>query len=303
MPFEFCKMHGLGNDYVYIDLFAQSVDADWAALARTVSDRHFGIGSDGVILVCPGTEAGVRMRIFNADGSEAEMCGNGLRCTVKYGYERKLLAGELGEPPARFAAVIGIDSPVAGTWRSARIETGAGVLTVVFHVTDADVVDLVAVDMGRPILQADMIPTTLTGPSVINHPIDLATGTVSVTCVSMGNPHAVIFTDPLDEIDLTRVGPMIENHDLFPNRTNVHFAHASSRDHARAVTWERGSGRTLACGTGACAICVAGVLENRLARNTTVQLPGGTVRICWDRSDSHVYMIGPAAEVFTGHWP
>lgn len=303
MGFNFCKMHGLGNDYVYLDLFAQPLHADWPALARTVSDRHFGIGGDGVILIGPGTDAKVRMRIFNADGSEAEMCGNGLRCAAKYAYEHGLLQGQLTDPPQRFDVVIRNATDSSDTWHSAPIQTGAGVLTVVVHTADADRVDRVCVDMGRPILDAAEIPTTLAGPNVVAGPLRLSMGTLNVTCVSMGNPHAVIFTDDLNQIDLDRLGPAVERHDAFPQRTNVHFAQPRDPNRVKVVTWERGSGRTLACGTGACAVVVAGALEDRLDRSATVELPGGELKITWNPHDDHVYMLGPASEAFTGTWP
>ena len=303
MGLTFLKMHGLGNDYVYVDLFAQALDLDWPALARAMSDRHFGVGSDGLILIGPGTAANVSMRIFNADGSEAEMCGNGLRCTAKYAYEHGLLAESLTCPPVRFESVIGLATESAGRWHGADIQTGAGVLTVAVHATDADLVDRVCVDMGKPILDGRAIPTTLTGPNVIAHPLCLSAGTVNVTCVSMGNPHAVIFTDDLEQIDLARLGPAIERHEMFPERTNVHVAQRQGADRVAVLTWERGSGRTLACGTGACAVVVAGALENRLGRCVTVELPGGELTITYSSQDDHVYMLGPATEVFTGTWP
>lgn len=304
MTFEFSKLHGLGNDYVYLDLFRQELDADWSALAPIVSDRHFGIGGDGIILICPGDTARVRMRIFNADGSEAQMCGNGLRCTAKYAYEHGLLADDLIDLPPGLEQVVRGFSERPDQWRATKIETGAGVLTVAMHVSAERRVDRVCVDMGAPILEPTKIPVKLDGERVIRHPLDTPAGQMQVTCVSMGNPHAVIFFDDdcLDRVDIDRIGPMIEHHSLFPERTNVHFVHASSSTQVRVIPWERGSGRTLACGTGACAVCVAGVLEGRLDRTIAAELPGGRLDIFWNDRDDRVYMLGPATEVCRGRW-
>jgi len=302
MAFQFTKMHGLGNDYVYIDLFNQQFEADWPALARKVSDRHFGIGADGLILICPSNVAPVGMRIFNADGSEAEMCGNGLRCTVKYAYEHGLLDDARRDLPSELAAAMRHLPCPTDKWQSVRVETAAGVLTVAAHTTQENTVDLVCVDMGRPILKPTKIPVDLPGKSVVGHPLVVGPEHLRMTCLSMGNPHAVIFTDRIDTAELDRLGPIIEHHQLFPNRTNVHFAQTSGTDRVSIITWERGSGRTLACGTGACAVCVAGVLERRLDRAVTAELPGGQLKILWNSDDDHVYMLGEAAEVFTGTW-
>ncbi len=302
MTIDFYKMHGLGNDYVYVDLFAQKIEADWPELARQVSPRQFGVGSDGLILICPGQRSAVRMRIFNADGSEAQMCGNGLRCAARYAYEHGLLDRVLGELPEGLAAAAAGWALAGGQWRSAPIETRAGILTVALHVVEGNRVDQVGVDMGRPILEAARIPTTFSAEMVVAHPFDLPDGQVRMTCVSMGNPHAVIFTDRLDDVDLERIGPYIENHERFPERINVHFAKALGRDRVKVLTWERGSGRTMACGTGACAVAVAGGLEGRLDGAVVAELPGGELRLLWNRRDDHVYMLGPATIVFEGTW-
>ncbi len=303
MGFPFVKMHGLGNDYVYVDLITNPFDADWAALAQEVSPRNFGVGSDGLILIAGGEKTSVMMRIFNADGSEAQMCGNGLRCTAKYAYEHGLLDADLTDLPEQLAAVTATSSVVGGKWQAAPIETLAGVLTVAVHATDDNIADVICVDMGAPILEGKKIPTTLHGDMIVNEPLDLPSGRMSMTCVSMGNPHAVVYVDDLSAVDLEAIGPSIENHETFPERTNVHFAHAADEDTVEMITWERGSGRTLACGTGACAVVVAGILEGRLNRTVATHLPGGKLDICWSQSDDHVYMMGPATEVFSGIWP
>jgi diaminopimelate epimerase len=302
MVFNFCKMQGLGNDYVYIDLFSQQLDADWPELAKVVSDRHFGIGGDGLILICPGTAARVRMRMFNADGSEAQMCGNGIRCTAKYAYEHGLLADEPANVAVQLPLAVRGFSASPDAWRVATIETGAGVLTVWLEVTQGHRVERVCVDMGEPILEPAKIPVKMPGKTIVAQTLRVGAEQRKMTCVSMGNPHAVIFTDEVETVDLDRLGPLIERHELFPERTNVHFATTASSDRVKMVTWERGSGRTLACGTGACAVVVAGVLEKRLDRSATVALPGGELKINWNGDDGHVYMLGPAVTVFNGVW-
>jgi len=285
-------MHGIGNDYVYIDCLEQTV-ANPAELARLVSDRHFGIGSDGLILICPSDKADVRMRIFNADGSEAEMCGNGIRCAAKYVYERKL-AKSAG--PLTLANQAVFDA-------SLRIETGRGVLTVGLAADQQDKVEKVCVNMGEPILEPDKIPVGLSSERVIEEPIEVLGQSLKMTCVSMGNPHAVFFCSDVDSVELEKLGPEIENHRLFPNRTNVHFVQVVGPAEMRIRTWERGSGMTLACGTGACACCVAGVLTGRCERTCTAHLPGGELELNWSEQDNRVYMTGQAVEVFEGTSP
>jgi len=287
---RFTKMHGTGNDYVFVDCFSQRV-TNPAKVARAISDRHFGIGSDGLILICPSRKADVRMRIFNADGSEAEMCGNGIRCVAKYVYEHKL-----AKPSG--AVVMGTDKYA----RSLSVETGRGVLTLGLAVGRDKKVHGACVNMGQPILKAKEIPVRLTGKTVIEQPIRVLGQRLVMTCVSMGNPHAVFFCNDVEEIELERLGPAIENHRLFPNRTNVHFVEVDSTSRIKMRTWERGSGITLACGTGACASCVAGVLTEQCDRSCAVKLPGGQLQISWSKADSCVYMTGPAMEVFTGEW-
>jgi diaminopimelate epimerase len=289
---RFTKMHGIGNDYVYVDCFNQAVPADPAALSRAISDRHFGVGGDGLILLCPSDSADVRMRMFNADGSEAEMCGNGVRCVAKFAFDHGLSR----------------NNPM-------KVETGRGVLTLHLELK-AGKVEQVTVDMGEPILEAERIPTTLPGPRVVNQPFppEKSFGESPewfgecgldprITCVSMGNPHAVFYCADVAGVPLERMGPRLENFNCFPRRINVHFVQVRSPGEVVMRTWERGSGITLACGTGACAVCVAGVLTGRTQRKLLAHLPGGDLRLHWAEADNHVYMTGPATEVFSGEWP
>ncbi len=279
---RFTKMHGLGNDYVYINCFDQMVK-DPVSLAKIISDRHRGIGSDGLILICPSDTADVRMRMFNADGSESQMCGNGIRCVAKYAYEHSLGG--------------------SGSSAKMRIQTGRGILTVGLEVDKNNRVEKVCVNMGEPILSPARIPVLLDGESIVEDAIDVLNQRMLMTCVSMGNPHAVFFTDDLSSIELEKVGPALENHELFPQRVNAHFVKVDSPSEFTMITWERGSGATLACGTGACACCVAAVLTNRCKRNVKAHLPGGVLELNWLSDDNCVYMTGPATEVFTGVWP
>ncbi|MFA5423205.1 MAG: diaminopimelate epimerase [Phycisphaerae bacterium] len=288
---RFTKMQGIGNDYVYVNCFEEKID-DPAAVARKVSDRHFGIGSDGLILVCPSKKANVRMRMFNADGSEAEMCGNGIRCLAKYAYEHKL-----AEAGPQFTVPGGKTYPA-----SIKVETGSGILTLGLALNAKGKVESVCVNMGQPRLKPKEIPVNIKGDSVINYPLEVLNQRLDITCVSMGNPHTVIFCHDITAVNLERIGPVIENHELFPLRTNVHFALANSRTELTMRTWERGSGITLACGTGACAVCVAGVLTGQSDRDCTIHLPGGDLDLNWSDSDSCVYMTGPAEEVFNGNY-
>jgi diaminopimelate epimerase len=288
---RFTKMHGIGNDYVYINCFAEQVE-DPAALAPVISDRHRGVGSDGLILIAPSQTADVRMRIFNADGSEAEMCGNGIRCVAKYTYEHKLAraGGEFSVPGQRsFPA-------------SLNIETGNGILTVGLLIDDNDKVLKVCVNMGQPILSPRDIPVNLPGEKVIAQPIGVFGQELLMTCVSMGNPHAVFFCDDVSSIELKEIGPVIEKHSLFPNRINVHFVQIDGLAEFTMRTWERGSGITMACGTGACAVCVAASLNGLQERICTGHLPGGDLDLNWCQEDNCIYMTGPAEEVFEGIW-
>jgi diaminopimelate epimerase len=289
---NFTKMHGLGNDYVYIDCHREDM-ADPASLAQVISDRHMGIGSDGLILIMPSQRADARMRIFNADGSEAEMCGNGLRCVAKYVYEHGL---------AQSSGTFTIPGQTPKYEASLKIETGNGILTVGLALEHGQVVN-VCVNMGPPITIPDRIPVLLEAGDLVNYPLQLTRTELAMTCVSMGNPHAVFFVDDLARIDLERLGPEIETHALFPQRTNAHFVEVRSPQELKVKTWERGSGITLACGTGACACCVAAVLTQRADRSCMAQLPGGALSLLWNETDNNVYMTGPAVEVFSGVWP
>jgi len=274
---KFTKMHGLGNDYVFVDNADASVD-DPSSLARAVSDRHTGIGSDGLILIQPSEAADVRMEMYNADGSRAEMCGNGLRCVAKYTVEHGLARGS-----------------------TIRVETDSGPRLCECRVLDGRVRS-VRVDMGPPSLEASSLPSTLAPGRVVDQPLQIDGHEYIITCVSMGNPHAVVFVEELGSIDLEVVGPKFENAPEFPERINAHFVRVDSPDHVTMRTWERGSGITQACGTGACAVCVAGAVTGRTQRSVTATLPGGDLEIEW-AEDDHVYMTGPADEVFTGDWP
>src|SRR6516225_7035504 len=267
---RFTKMQGCGNDYIYVDCFREKPPKDAPALSRAISDRHFGVGGDGLILICPSEKADARMRMFNADGSEAEMCGNGLRCVAKYVHDHGIVRGT-----------------------RLHIETGRGVLAVDLEI-EAGKARRVRVDMGEPILQASDIPTTLPGNPPVNVPLAIDGVTLNFTCVSMGNPHAVTFVDEITDQHVHGIGPKVEKHPAFPRRTNVEFIKANRAGDATMRVWERGSGETLACGTGACASAVAGVLTGKLARRVVIHLLGGDLELHWSEADKHVYMTGPA---------
>ncbi len=279
MATTFTKMHGLGNDYVYVNTFDQPAPADPAALAIAVSDRHFGVGSDGLILIGPSGRADARMRMFNADGSESEMCGNGVRCVAKYIHDHGIAARP-----------------------RVTIETGRGVLTLDLEVV-AGRAERVRVDMGPPILRAAEIPTTLPGDPPVNVPVTVDGVELALTAVSMGNPHVVAYVDDVQSFPVERLGAVLERHPAFPRRVNVHFVEVLGPEEARMRTWERGSGITLACGTGACAVAVAGVLTGRTGRRLLAHLPGGPLLLEWPDDAGPVFMTGPATEVFTGVWP
>jgi diaminopimelate epimerase len=276
---QFTKMQGCGNDYLYVDCFRQSLPHDLAGLSRAISDRHFGVGSDGLILICPSDKADARMRMYNADGSESEMCGNGVRCVAKYVYDRGLVRR----------------SPLT-------VETGRGVLTLELEVS-GDAVRQVRVDMDEPILQAERIPTTLAGDPPLDVALEVGGQTLRVNCVSMGNPHCITFVDTITDDQVLRLGPRVESHAAFPRRINVGFVRVNRPDDVTLRVWERGSGETLACGTAACAVVVAGHLTGRTQRRITAHLPGGDLQLYWSETDNHVYMTGPAVEVFSGEWP
>lgn len=274
---RFTKMHGLGNDYVYVNGFDEQVD-DPAAVARSVSDRHFGIGADGLILILPSDKADCRMRMFNADGSEAQMCGNGIRCVAKYVYDHDI---------ARRPAL--------------NVETLAGVLDLDLFVA-GDAVDKVRVRMGEPRLQRAQIPMQGAPGQVINEPLLVNGATFAVTAVSMGNPHCVVFVEDVENFDVARWGPHFEHHDVFPEGVNTEFIQVHDRESFSMRVWERGSGETLACGTGASAAAVACHLTGRTDRRVTAHLLGGPLELEWQASDNQVLMTGPAVEVFSGEW-
>jgi len=276
---KFTKMHGTGNDYVYVETFHQTPPPDPNQLAIAVSDRHFGIGSDGLILIEPSDRADARMRMFNNDGSEAEMCGNGVRCVAKFIYDHEI---------ARKPRV--------------TVETGRGVLTLDLEVLDGKA-ERVRVDMGAPILEANAIPTTLPGSPPVEAAIEVGGQTLKLTAVSVGNPHAVIYVDDVASFPVATLGPLIERHPCFPRKINVHFVEVVSRGEVKMRTWERGTGITLACGTGACSVVVAGVLTGRTDATLLAHLPGGDLTLEWAGGAESVFMTGPAAEVFSGEWP
>ena len=274
---KFTKMQGLGNDYVYVNLFEEKVE-DPVATAIAVSDRHFGIGSDGLILIGPSDVADFEMIMYNLDGSRGEMCGNGIRCVGKYVYDH------------------GMTDKTEIT-----VETLGGIKVLQLFVGDDGCVEQVRVDMGKPILESEKIPVNLPDPA-ISVPIEVDGKTWAVTCVSMGNPHAVVFVDDVDTLDLEKIGPPFENHLLFPNRVNTEFIQIVDRSHVKMRVWERGSGETMACGTGACASTVACVLNDLTDRHLYLDLLGGRLDITWDEESGHVFMTGPAATSFEGEW-
>jgi len=280
---RFTKMHGIGNDYIYVNGFAENV-ADPVRTAIEISHRHTGVGSDGLILILPSDKADVRMRMFNADGSEGEMCGNGVRCVAKYAFEHGLSK----------------NNPM-------KVETGRGVLSLALQ-TDSGKVDQVTVNMDHPILDLPQIPVDreklVAGARKHEYRLSVAQANelLDATFVSMGNPHAVIYTLDVKSLDLMHIGPPLEHHKAFPRRMNVHWVQIVNDDEVIMRTWERGSGITLACGTGACAVCVAGVLTGRTNRKILAHLPGGDLTLEWRESDGNVYMTGSATEIFTGEW-
>ncbi|WP_372895483.1 diaminopimelate epimerase [Stieleria sp.] len=281
---KFTKMHGAGNDYVYVDCFSQSAPENAPELARQIAHRHFGVGGDGLILIRPSDSADARMQMFNADGSESEMCGNGIRCVAKFVYDHGIAKRD-----------------------ALKIETGAGVLDLALSVGSDGLVDQVTVDMGVPELVGPKVPTTIPtardDQRVIAVPVEFAGQTLEVTCVSMGNPHCVIFVEEASDELVLGLGPKIEIDPRFPNRINVEFVEVLSPTEVRQRTWERGSGETWACGTGASAVCVAGVLAGRTERKILNHLLGGDLTLEWIEQSDHVMMTGPATEVFSGEWP
>lgn len=272
---KFTKMHGLGNDYVYVNCFEEKIDNP-PAVARFVSDRHFGIGSDGLIMINPSKTADFEMEMYNADGSRGEMCGNGIRCVAKYVYDYGLTDKT-----------------------QISVETLGGIKYLDLTVEDGKV-SLVKVDMGKPELEADLIPIISEREQVIDEPIEVDGKEYHMTGVSMGNPHAVIYVDDVKGLDLEKIGPKFENHERFPKRINTEFVHCIDRQTVEMRVWERGSGETLACGTGACAVAVSSILNNLTDTQVTVKLLGGDLQIEWDQKKNHVFMTGPAKVVFDG---
>jgi|LSQX01.2.fsa_nt_gb diaminopimelate epimerase len=276
MKFE--KMHAAGNDYIYVNLFEEKVENP-AELSRRLSDRHFGVGSDGLILIGPSGEGDFSMRMFNADGSEGEMCGNAARCVGKYLYERGLTDR-----------------------REIALSTGSGIKQLSLTVNPVtNLVELIRVNMGNAIFSAgDTAHFQTTLPEMVNYPVEIDGKAVEITFVSMGNPHAVIFMEDIDTLEIEKIGPKIEHHPLFPERTNTEFIEITDRAHLRMRVWERGSGETLACGSGACASVVAGAVTGRTDPRATVQLKGGVLEVEWDRDLNRVYLTGDAHFVFKG---
>ena len=272
---KFTKMHGIGNDYVYVNCFKETVENP-SEVAVKVSDRHFGIGSDGLILIKPSEVADGKMEMYNADGSQGAMCGNGIRCVAKYMYD------------------YGITDKT-----SISVETKSGIKYLDLTLKDGKV-DTVKVNMGTPILQAAEIPVCFEKERVINEPV-LVDGTEwRITCVSMGNPHAITYIDDVKGLEIEKIGPKFENHEMFPDRVNTEFVHVIDRKTVEMRVWERGSGETLACGTGACAVAVSSILNGLTEDEVTVKLLGGDLKIFWDQKENTVYMTGSATTVFDG---
>ncbi len=272
---KFTKMHGLGNDYVYIDAINQKIQNE-SKLAQFVSNRHFGIGSDGLILICESKVADFKMRMFNSDGSEAEMCGNGIRCVGKFVYDK------------------GFTNKTTVT-----IETLAGIKTLKLNIKD-EKVETVRVDMGEPILEADKIPVISKEEPVKNLELEAENRKFKFTCVSMGNPHAITIVENTKEFEVERYGKILEVDKAFPKKANIEFAQVIDKENIKMRVWERGAGETLACGTGACATAVACNLLNLTGRKVNIELLGGTLNIEWNENDNHIYMTGPAVTVFDG---
>ena len=272
---KFTKMHGIGNDYVYVNCFEESVKNP-AEVSKFVSDRHFGIGSDGLILISPSAIADFRMNIYNADGSQAEMCGNGIRCVAKYVYDYGLTDKT-----------------------EISVETLAGIKYLRLQVENGKVAS-VEVNMGAPILEPKEIAVAVEESPVVNVPDEVKGKIYHMTCVSMGNPHAIIFMNNVKDLDIEAIGPYFENHTVFPKRTNTEFVEVLDRNTVNMRVWERGSDETLACGTGACATTVACILNDKTENEVTVHLLGGDLKIRWDREANQVYMTGPATVVFDG---
>ena len=272
---KFTKMHGCGNDYVYVNCFEETVENP-ADVARFVSDRHYGIGSDGLILICPSEIADFRMAMYNLDGSEGKMCGNGVRCIAKYVYDHHLTDKT-----------------------QISLETLGGIKYLDLNIKDGKV-ETVKVDMGEPILNPEDIPVNISKDVVIDEPVEVDGRIWNMTCISMGNPHAVVFVDDTKSLNLEKMGPSFEKHAIFPEQVNTEFIHVIDRHTVDMRVWERGSGETFACGTGACATAFACILNGKTEDTVLVHLVGGDLLIEYDRETNHIFMTGPATEVFSG---
>lgn len=275
---KFTKMHGCGNDYVYINGAAEQIPQEKKPrLVRFLSDRHTGVGGDGAIFINPSDEADFEMEMYNADGTRAEMCGNGIRCVAKYVYDKGLTDK-----------------------KQITIVSAGKIKYLDLTVDEQNKVSQVKVNMGNPILIPSQIPVALSGEQAVNVPISVDGREYHMTCVSMGNPHAVVFVEHVGDMDLEQIGPHFEHHKVFPNRTNTEFVEVVDRQHVKMRVWERGTGETLACGTGCCATAVACVLNGLTDSSVTVSVLGGEIQITWDREENLVYMTGPATTVFEG---
>ena len=272
---KFTKMHGLGNDYVYMDAIHQKIE-NITTLAKFVSNRHFGVGSDGLILICKSDIADFKMRMFNYDGTEAEMCGNGIRCVGKFVYDKGLTKKD-----------------------NITVETLAGIKKLKFNIKEGNV-ETVEVDMGEPILEPDKIPVISEEAIVKNLKIKARENEFKFTCVSMGNPHAITIVDNTKDFNIEKYGPVLEKDEHFPRRANIEFIELVDKNNIKMRVWERGAGETLACGTGACASVVACALNGYIENEANVELLGGTLKIRWDKENNHIYMTGPATTVFEG---
>ena len=272
---KFTKMHGIGNDYVYVNCFKETVENP-SEVAIKVSNRHFGIGSDGLILIKPSEVADGKMEMYNADGSQGAMCGNGIRCVAKYMYD------------------YGITDKT-----SISVETKSGIKYLDLTLKNGKVYT-VKVNMGAPILRASEIPVVSEKEQVISEPVTVDGKEWKITCVSMGNPHAITYIDDVKHLEIEKIGPKFENHEIFPDRVNTEFVHVIDRNTVEMRVWERGSGETYACGTGACAVAVSSILNGLTEEEVTVKLLGGDLKIFWDRQENRVYMTGSATTVFDG---
>lgn len=273
---KFTKMEGLGNDYIYIDCISNDLNVnDISKLAKFVSNRHFGVGSDGLILICKSKVADIKMRMFNSDGTEAEMCGNGIRCAGKLAYDNKIIKKD-----------------------QMTIETLAGIKTLKLHIED-EKVNLITVDMGEPILEPKDIPVISDNNKLSIKKDDL---NFNFTCISMGNPHAITIVNNVEKVNIENYGPLLENDCHFPNKANIEFAQIIDEAHIKMRVWERGAGETYACGTGACAACVACCMNGLTKREVEIQLLGGNLQIDWNEENNHIYMTGPAKTICKGEF-